>query len=227
MSTIADSHAWLHFAGRSGEAGRAWVAEYQRHAPFVDLSLDALALLRRRRLEEGHVSLEALAQALAGLEGVPATVRWVLNRWYHGVAAYYYYCIDDFDRARQAMNLAYEAVVDAISGADFLLLLAVHCHEFRLHLARIARNQRFWSDMHHHVELARAMMLDRIPLCRLRNGRSVFFSTLGEFFHSLEPLSPDERESIGGLVEEERRLPLFDKFVRRLHSLPGFAISYP
>ena len=125
------------------------------------------------------------------------------------------------------MRRAHEAVVGAVSSAGFLLLLAVHCQEFCLHQARIARNQGRWSDMHEHVHLARAMMLDRTPLCELRDGRPVFFSTLSDFLRSLEPLSPEEWEAVVELVEEDRRVPLFDNFVRRLHRLPGFAINYP
>lgn len=218
---------WLHFASRSGEAGRVWATEYRRHTPTVELSLLALEQLRRRDLAEGHTTLRKLARALANMDGVPTSMRRVLDRWYHGTAAYYFYCIEEFDRAERFMALAHDSVVEAISSADFLIMLAVHCQEFCLHQARIARNRRRWSDMRNHVEHARAMMLDRAPLCELRDGRPIFFSTLDRFFHSLKPLSPEERESIAGLVDERSRILLFDRFVRRLYSLPGFAISYP
>jgi hypothetical protein len=231
MNAIADIRAepydWLHFARRSGEKGQAWVEEYRRYAPTVALSDRALEQLRWRRFEEGQAILHEFAHALETLNGTPDSMRRVLDRWYHGVSAYYFYCIEDFDHARQSMLLAHEAVVEAISEADFLLLLAVHCQEFCLHQARIARNRRQWLEMHDHVKRARAMMLDQVPLCERRDGRPVFFSTLGQFFRSIESLSSDERQSIRGLVEEDERILLFDRFVRRLYSLPGFAIDYP
>jgi hypothetical protein len=223
----AEPPDWLHFAGRSGEVGQAWAAEYRRHFPSVELSRRALALMHRHQIEEGHATLQEFARALEELQGIPSSMRSLMKRWYHGVAGYYFYCIEDFDQAQQSMCLADQAVVDAISESDFLLPLAVHCQEFCLHQARIARNRRRWTEMNRYLNRSRAMMLDLEPLCQTRQGSPIFFSTLGRFYSKLEPLSNPERESIQGLVEEGQRAWLFDRFVRRLLKLPGVAIEYP
>lgn len=227
MSATAVDYDWLHFARRSGDEGSAWAAQYARLADTVELSRQALVHMQQRRLPEGCARLREYAGALEAMGEATPSLRCVLDRWYHGVAAYYFYCLEDFDRARREMELAHQAVVGAISEAGFLLMLSVHCQEFCLHQARIARNQRRWAEMRGCVERAGAMIVDGVPLCERRAGPPVFFSTLARFLRALEPLSAGERAAIRGLVEEDERRRLFDRFVRALYRLPGFATAYP
>jgi len=218
---------WLHFAARTGEAGAAWAKQYTRYIPIVELSNTALELLRSRQMEQGQAKLQEFLLAVKGLDGIAPSMRAVMNRWYQGVAAFYLYCIEDFDGADEAMLLAHEAVVEAISESGFLIMLSVHCQEFCLHQARISRNRQRWQEMHGYIERARAMVMDNTPLCDMKNGQSIYFSTLCRFFESLQPLDAREQAAIRGLVDKEERTRSFDKFVRRLVRLPDFAISYP
>jgi hypothetical protein len=218
---------WLHFAARAGEEGRAWAEQYRRYVSIVELSNTALELLRDRQLELGRATLQEYLIAVEGLEGIAPSMRAVLNRWYQGVAAFYLYCIEDFNGADKAMLLAHEAVVEAISESGFLIVLSVHCQEFCLHHARISRNRQRWQEMHSYIERARAMVMDSAPLCDMKGGQSIYFSTLCRFFESLQPLDAREQAATRGLVDKEERTRSFDKFVRRLVRLPDFAISYP
>lgn len=227
----APGHDWLHFAARCGEEGRAWAEGYRRHRAVVRCSDEALALLRRRRTEEGHAALVRMREALAALdgdaEGVAESVRCVLERWYQGTLGYYHYCRDEHDAAQHAMERAHAAVARAISRRRFLLPLANHCHEFCLHQARIARNRRWWEPMFARVEEARQMIEDRWPLCETDDGERIFMSTLRDFFLSLGELSDEERQALDLFFDERARRQLFDRFVRRLYALPGFAIPCP
>lgn len=219
------TYDWMHFAARSGEQGCAWSATYRRYEPLEAMSIEALAMLRRGELESGETCLERLREDLAAC-GAPASVRAVLDRWYHGVAGFLHYRRGDFEAADESMFAAHEAVSAAVGHHRFLLLLANHCHEFCLHRARIARNQRRWRRMEEHVELARGMMADRLPLCRLADGTPVFFATLADYFGSL-PWSEAERAWLADFLDADARLRLFERFVGRMLVQPGFAIPYP
>ena len=222
---------WLHFAARSGEEGRAWAELYRQHRPLVRRSDEALDLLRRRRIDQGRASLDRMAEGMAALaaspQAVPDSVRCVLDRWYQGTLGYYHYCRDEHDAAQRAMDLAHAAVSRAISRRRFLLPLANHCHEFRLHQARIERNRRGWKEMLARIEEARGMIEDREPLCELPGGEKVFMSTLRRFFEGLGELTAAERQALDLFFDDDLRRRLFDRFVRRLRVLPGFAITFP
>jgi len=227
VETCARPCDWLHFAGRANAAGRDWTRMYGRYAAGVEFSNQALELMRRGRLEEGVAKLKQFACSLDALGGdVSSSVRAVMNRWYYGVAAYHSYCLGDLAEADRSMCLAHEAIVEALSEADFLMLLSVHCQEFCLHQARIARNARNWTKLNDYLERARAMTEDRLPLCETRSGQRIYFSTISEFLRSVGPLSAAEKETVRGIVEEDERKKLFENFVRRLMRIPDFAIAY-
>jgi hypothetical protein len=222
-----DSYDWLHFAARSGEQGRAWAEQYRRHTSIADVSDRALDLLRRDQFAAGLAALRECAASLEALGPCPTSMRLMFERWYHGAAGYYFYRIEDFDRAQRSMCLAHEAVVGAVSEAGFLVLVSVHCKEFCLHQARIARNRRRWREMTEHIERGWAMTRGDQPLCTTRNGRAISFATIAAFLGSLEPLTDGEREVARSLVDDRTRAILFDRFVRALDCPSDLAIRYP
>lgn len=220
------SYDWLHFAERSGEEGEAWAQAYRRYEPLEGSSIEALALLRGNEIDAGRLALERLRGELLAAADAPPSVRHVLDRWYFGVVGYLHYRLEEFAAAEAAMVAAHDAVSAAVGRRRFLLLLANHCHEFSLHRARIARNQRRWREMAAHLEHARGMMADRVPLCHLADGTPIFFATLGDYYRAL-PLTAAEDDWLSDLLDAGRRLQLFDRFVHRLQAQPGFAIPYP
>lgn len=218
---------WLHFAERTGKPGKDWSADYRQHSRAVSLAEESLTLLRRGAIDRGGMALLELKRQLSRLRNEQDSVRAVLDRWYHGVAGYYFYCRGDFQQAQESMHQAHVAVQRALSQADWLLMLAVHCQEFCLHQARIARNQHDWPVMNSFVAQAQAMMLDQRPLCHKDNGQKIFFSSFQKFFGQMGPLTDEESGVAAKIVKQEARTELFDQFVRRMLRFQEIGIEYP
>jgi hypothetical protein len=219
-----------HFVALSGEEGRKWVEEYQqpRCQQVVLATKQALVELRTWDVASGRALLDGARSALGSTCEASPSVMFVLQRWYYGVLAFFQYCIEDFGAAGESLSRAQEAITSAIGSRRFLLPLANHCYEFRLHHARIARNRQRWSEMWSHVEQARGMADGRLPLCSLADGTPVALSTLAAYYCSLEAaLSEEEKEFLAGEIDPEQRLWRFDLYVQTVCNLPGFVIPYP
>lgn len=218
---------WLHFAERTGKEGQQWALTYRNHLSKVALSDRALHVMRKGDLKQGKDLLEEFARQLDSDPAEDYSIRAVLDRWYHGVAGYYYYCSGHSTLARRSMDQANASVMKAIGSASWLAMLAIHCQEFCLHQARIARNQRDWHEMHTQIARAQAMMEDRIPLCETADGRNISFASFNDFFAALAPLSPEESEVANKIIDHKNRIDLFDRFVRGMLKFPEVAIQYP
>ncbi len=205
---------WLYYAERSGSEGREWAEQYRRHSAIAKLGERALRSMRENHLEEGEQLLREFIDGVEGVRGEPASVRAVLDRYRHGIEAYYFYCRKEFGLAEQSMRSAHDAVARALNKANWLLLLATHCQEFCLHQARIARNQHQWPRMQVCIAQARAMMSDRIPLCETEDGKKIWWSSLPVFFDALAPLTEAEARFANTLINPQERERLFDQFVR-------------
>jgi hypothetical protein len=221
--------SWLHFVTRSGEAGERWAAEFRRpeHARVVSTAVAALGLFHRRQFDAGRALLEEAAAALAATRGAEASIVLALESIYYPLRAYYDYCVEAYSEAVENLDRADRSVAAAIARERFLLPIAYRCSEFRLHRARIARNQRRWREMHRHIELAWEMMEGRYPLCELADGGGVGVPELVAFFRSLPALDPAVEEYLRGFLDETLRRDLFERFVNRIYALPGFVILYP
>lgn len=205
---------WLHFAARSGREGREWAEGYRHHAGKLELGHRALTNMRRGDLERGRTLLQEFVGQVEEVSGESASVRAVLDRYRHGIEGYYFYCRGEFDAAERAMRLAHDAVARALGRANWLLVLAVHCQEFCMHRARIARNRQRWPEMQGCISQARAMMSDRLPLCETEGGGKIWWSALRPFFNTLAPLTDEEARAADPLLNPPERERLFDQFVR-------------
>ncbi|HEY0015540.1 MAG TPA: hypothetical protein VGC13_04450 [Longimicrobium sp.] len=230
MDQVSSQHAdfgWLHFVARSGDEGSRWAEHYRQFEALEQLSTRSLLLLRRGDVLRGYELLEELGEAIRTVVSADPSIRSVLERWYYGVLGYYFYCIDRSDEAEDAMVQAHRAVTAAIGTRLFLLPLANHCHEFRLHRARIARNRLRWEQMQVHVEEARAMMAGVVPFCVLNDGSPVRIAEVCAFYAAIPSLTDAERDSLAGLLNDEVRLRGFEQFVNSMYRVPGFVIPYP
>ncbi len=221
--------SWLHFVTRSGEAGERWAAEFRRpeHARVVSGAVTALGHFHRRRFDAGLALLEEAAAALEAARGAEPSIVLALESIYYPLRAYYDYCVEAYDEAVENLDRADRSVAAAIGRERFLLPIAYRCSEFRLHRARIARNQRRWSEMHRQIDLAWRMMEGEHPLCELADGTGVGVAELAAFFRSFPALDPAVEEYLRGLLDEGLRRDLFERFVNRIYALPGFVILYP
>jgi hypothetical protein len=218
---------WPHFAARSGPEGAAWVSEYllADRRELISATERALQLLRRHQLQEGKDLLDDVASRLERLTG-DASVVLVVRRFFWSALAYYHYCLEDFTSAAEALEQAHQAIVSAIEISPFLLPLAIHCHEFRLQHARVARSRRRWREMRGHLEEVRAMLDDRAPLCALSGGRSIYFSAVSDFHRAIPSLDPEEIESLRFFFDGEHRREQMSFFFLSLYALPGVVIPY-
>jgi hypothetical protein len=219
-----------HFVALSGEDGRRWAAEYQqpRCQQLVLTTKRALLELRAWDVESGRALLDEARSALGSNRDAPPSVLFVLRRWYYGVLAFFQYCVEDFGAAGESLSRAHEAIASAIGEHRFLLPLANHCYELRLHHARVARNGQRWSEMWDHIEQARGMADGRLPLCSLPDGTPVALSALAAYYGSLEAaLGAEEKEFLAGQVDPDQRLWRFGFYVQSLCIIPGFVIPYP
>jgi len=222
-----EAYGWTHFVGLSCEQGGRWIEEYLRHAPVVDMNYECLVLLKRRRFGEASEHLRRFRARVDAVEGPDLSVRAVLERWYQAVYGYYRYCLEEYEEAEQAMILAHDAVAEAIERQPCLLPMANHCHEFRLHRARIARNLRRWTEMQGHVDEVRAMFRGERPYCVLKDGRGIALPEIKRYYAALPALSEGEREAVAYVLDDDVRMRDFGRFVHELARLPGFVIVYP
>ncbi|MET0400023.1 MAG: hypothetical protein ABW277_24750 [Longimicrobiaceae bacterium] len=226
-ATLDTTYTWLHFVGMSCEEGRRWAEEYLRYSEVVDMNYECLVLLKRRRFAEGAAHLRRFRERVDGAGDAHPSIRAVLDRWYHAVDGYYWYCMEAYDTAERAMIHAHDAVATAIEHLPCLVPLANHCHEFRLHRARIARNLHRWPEMWGHVAEVRGMFQGKRPFCELSDGTGIGLGRVRDFYDSLGPLSEDERASVAYVLDERTRMREFDRFVHAMCRLPGFVIQYP
>jgi len=201
--------------------------EYLRHMPVVDMNYECLVLLKRRRFDEASAHLGRFRERVDAVNGPDPSVRAVLERWYQAVYGYYWYCLEEYEQAERAMILAHDAVAEAIEHQPCLLPMANHCHEFRLHRARIARNQRRWADMQAHIDEVRGMFRGERPYCVLSDGRGIALPEIKRYYAALPALSKEEREAVAYVLDDRVRMRDFDRFVHELARLPGFVIVYP
>ncbi|HET7460457.1 MAG TPA: hypothetical protein VFJ82_04380 [Longimicrobium sp.] len=226
QSAPDDRHPWSYWVRRSGDEGGRWLERYGRHRAVAELCDRALGLLRAREAGPGMALLATAGERLRDAPMEPS-IRHVMNRWYFGTLAYGCYAEGDHDRADRCMAAAHDAVAAAVGECPFLLALAHHAQEFRLHRARIARNRCRWAQMHAHVAHARAMTLGTVELCRLPTGGEVWIHTLRDFYARIPDITADELRSVRGIVDDALRMRLFDEFVQGLYRLPGFVIHPP
>jgi hypothetical protein len=220
---------WIHLVEASGEEGRAWLALYRSGdvARISDATDRAILLLRERRFERAVALLEGASADLGALRCPRPSIVHVLERWIHGVSAYQYYCIDDFERATRGMILADEAIRAAITHDRFLLPLAHHCQEFRLHHARIARNQGRFREMCEHVAIARGMIAGTRPLCELADGTRVDYAMIARHCEALGPFGDGARETVRAFSDDAFRRHALERFLLQIYLLPGFVIFTP
>ena len=216
----------FYFIARSGEAGKAWITEFFRYRSCWRVAEHALKMCHAKQYDKGRELLREYSSALESLKNVPESLHADMSRRYHAISGYYFYCVEEFTRAHESMQRAHEQMARAVSNDECLLILSTGGLEFCLHRARIARNQRCWTEMNGHIDRARRMVSNRLPLCVRTNGQPVFYSTLAAFFRTLEPLTPEEFQAARGIIDDGARERLLDRAIRFLIRPSGFAFDW-
>ncbi|MEM7051275.1 MAG: hypothetical protein AAF604_16515 [Acidobacteriota bacterium] len=223
---IQDLDSIFRLAALSGPEGAAWVGEFLAPEACRSLSRSrrAIGLLRQGRIEAGRRQLDLLEAEMSGLH--PDLLE-VVQRALYSARAYQLYREDDLERADAALGLADEAVSRAIAKRPFLMGLANHSYDFCLQRARIARKSWRWDEMSRHIERGRGILDNRVPICRLADGKEIFVSSVDEFFRSISLDDTVAPQEVADLVDDERRRFLFEYAVRENYVLPGFVVPLP
>ncbi|HET9210706.1 MAG TPA: hypothetical protein VFR03_09925 [Thermoanaerobaculia bacterium] len=203
--------------------------EYTRpqHVELMMGANRALQALRKRRLEEGYRELQAVEALFHAAEGATAReVHHVLGRWYYGLLAYYFYCIEDYSGADTALDRGHEEVRQAVEKKRFLLPYAIECYEFWLQRIRIARNQRLWPEVWRRVEIARRIATGEQPCCVLSDGSRIDVMAVRAFYVGLEDLTERERQPLWRFLDETAIQRQFRSILSEIYAMPGFVIPY-
>lgn len=215
---------WLGVVETRGDEGRCWAEAYRSYGPLTSGMQRALTLLRGRRTDEGLALLEQTRGEIEATAGMDPSIRAVLDRWYHGALAYYFYCVQALDEADETMVRAHESVVAAVGCRRVLIPLALDCNEFRFHRARIARNRLRWREMRAHMDEACGMLEGRVPLCVLGDGSAVHVSDVRDRYAAACAGTGGEEHS--ALFDDGARRRAIDRAVRDLYRAPGQVIEY-
>jgi hypothetical protein len=219
-------YEWVHFVARHSAAGRSWAEEYKlRCGDVYQETRKSLGLLRKRQITAGREALTAARSGLSALGYLPPSLAHVMDRWYYGALAYYFYCVSSFDAALEAIKRANEAVESAIGCEPLLLPFAQTCHEFPLHKARIAYVRGRWREVREQIGLAWQSLHDERPLCVLPDGTAIYFSRLIEFYRQIPSLDADEEASLQSVFDENARRNLFERTAAGIYATP--VIPYP
>lgn len=220
---------FLHWVIVSGDEGRRWAEAYlsSEVRGAAQLSVGAVDVVRAGRHHEGLQMLRQARLELDALRGTtPASVYSVLERWYYGALGFYFYAIEQFDEADDAMVRAHAAVARAIKHQHYLLPLVIDCSEFHTHRARIARNRRDWAAMHEHCHAALEMRVGERPFCVLGDGREVWLRDVQAFFRSIPSITLEDWGKLAYIVDDAWNRANIERGIRRLYRLPGFVIQY-
>lgn len=219
---------WQNYVARCGPGGEAWIEAFRSSGAdrLLDQTDAALTMLHRKRGETARLALDTVGDALPALAPDIPSIRHVMGRFHHGVLAYCFYADGDLEQAHAELDAADQCVQRAVDLDRCLLPLAYDCHEFRLHHARISRNGRRWDEMRVHVDGARAVIENRLPLCRLSDGTQVDFEVLAGHYQAL-PLTGEERLELEPMLDLAQRRQLLERFILQMYNLPGFVVAPP
>jgi hypothetical protein len=219
---------WAAMVAASGTEGRSWLESYRRDQGNITLWVrESLERLRNQRIDEGLELLRRARIQWLPLRTTSPVVFHALGRFYYGGIAYYFYRVGNFVQAERRMRQARWSIAQAISIAPFLLPFGALSMDVPLKLVQIARARHRWPEMKEKVAEVREITADRQPLCTLRDGTSVYHSTIGEHVRSLWSLDESHEEATRYLQDPEFRREVIDRILRGSYLLPGFMISYP
>lgn len=220
--------AWLEVIASRGSSAARWAESFAgSDVDEVCATFDeSVAVLRRGNLEQGQ-SLLAYGERKARtvVLDLPCS-KDVMERWYFSAAAYLSYLQGDYDKAEGEILSAARAVSSAVTGMEFLLLLALHGYDLTLQLARIARGRRQWDEMWRYVALSREMLLGEKPLCRRGDSQEIWIGMVDDYYTPYVSSQARELLAVQRLLESGMRLTVFERIAQGIAVLPGFVVPF-
>src|SRR6476660_4683583 len=226
---VPEALRWYYYIRMCGAEGEVWASEYDRANGWdVARRLDyVIKLCRRNRLDEASDLLAGCHRELQAAErdAMPAVAS-VMRRWYLSTKAYMLYHCRCYNAAREHLHSSAEAIAQAISEAPFLVGLATGCIEFAVHYARLARDEHKWEEMRRYFSLARAMYRNEEPLCELRDGTTIFLSSIYRLVSSLTPRDEDEQASLAFILNPQVVIRGIEVLIRRVEDFPYVVVPF-
>ncbi|MEM1178513.1 MAG: hypothetical protein AAGM22_09220 [Acidobacteriota bacterium] len=223
-----NDYGWFQLVQRSGDAGEAWVADFQESKLYdlVNRCNASMIKLRTGKRDEGKADLDKVREELKDIEtqqpDVPALV---VHRWLYGADAFVSYLEGNFEAALEELAICETAVQKTLGKFEFLKPLAFQILDLQFQRARVARKERRWEDLHEAIEAAREMVSDKRPLVVLEDGREVFSRTVVDFYRSFD-LSEEETSLLEYFYEPQRYLERFSWNASRIDMPAGFVVPY-
>jgi hypothetical protein len=217
-----------YFVARLGGEGQAWAEEYTRpeHVEIMGTVERAVRYLHARQTEAGRRDLQAAERMLREAASASREVHLLLGRWYYQAMALYFYYLEDFRAADEALDRTEEEVRKAIEGKPFLLPYAMRCYELWCHRIRVARSQRLWPEVRRRAEITRQIVEGDRPCCVLRDGTVIDIAAVKAFYSRFEALTERERLPLRRVVDDESRRRHFRTVLSEIYTLSGFVIPY-
>jgi hypothetical protein len=210
-----------------GNEAAQWLAHFESAGAHLAAELSrALVSLQKHDIQGGSLLLDSLQRDLDFLSYEHPSIAHVLRRWYFTAEAYRRYLHEDFDGARQALGRAREEILHVLMAHPFMIPMAVHCTDFRIQAARIARRQNRWLEVRNWMEEIRQTYADQHPFCVLTTGEKVCMSTVRSFYRTLDLDEEERRNAQFALDERFPHREWIDRLEESIFVLTDFVISY-
>lgn len=221
---FATTFGFLRFCG--DEAGR-WLAHFEAcGAPLAAQISGALVALQRHEIEGGGRRLDSLRPGIDALANEHPTTARVVRRWYFTAEAYRCYLLDDLEGAQAALDDAREEVRYVLAAHWFMVPFAVHCTDFRIQAARIARRQNRWLETKRRIEEIRWTYADKHPFCTFADGEEIWMSTVRSFYRGIDLDDEERRSAQFALDENFPHCDWIDRLEENIFVLTDFVIPY-
>jgi hypothetical protein len=217
------------FIDACGEEARRWLAELC-DTDNVELQLlikRSVRLFRRHELSSGLDLLAAIDHQLHLKVCGFASILRLLRRFEYAARAYAEYMVGDLESAKASLTKADLEISRIISLHEFLVPLAMHCTDFIIQRARIARRERRWAEVKEQISILERIFADCHPYCILDSGRPILLSDLREFLASL-PLDEEQRTLARLFLGEDSPVgERVGQLEELIFSFPDLVIPYP
>ncbi len=226
---LSNSVNEFFYLSACGEEARRWIAEFEGPAN-LELRLDLLQTLRHLRAQHisaGATLLADIESRLSTREPGSESVDRFLWRYFFAARAYLEYLQGDLEAALSSLADADEGIRWIISREGFLLPLAIHCTDFIIQRARIARRAGDWGGVQRHLRSLRSVCEGTQPYCVLGPGRSVGQHDLKRFFAALDLDDRQKVQAESFLQGNLSAVEMTARIAERIFALPDMVIPYP
>jgi hypothetical protein len=215
------------FLSFCGCEANLWLEAFAANGAHLAADLfKIVVLLQKHDIETGGKRLAEIAHEIEVTTNHCPAIGPVLLRWYYTAEAYRLYLLADLDGARGALAEAQVSVVRLVAANPFMLPMAVHCTDFRIQSARIARRENRWSEAKRWLNEIRETYSDQHPFCVLNSGEKISMSRVRQFYQSLSLNEEELEKAKFALDPAYPHAEWIDRLEESIFALTDFVIPY-